>query len=314
MQDGTLHYWNPAAMDAPLRSVTGHQDTMLTLDVDTATGRIYSGDASGRVVMWTPTNDARTAFTAVTAKGEVPTKRAAAVVVCAGELLAASWDNTLRIGDAATAELKRTVPLPGQPKGIAVSAAAPGVRVVATGSALVVVAGDAAPGAPVAADWSPTCISMSADGTLVAVGGKDKKVHTYRVEGTSLTPDGETKEAAGEISAVAISPDGKYIAAGDAVKEVRLYSTGAGKETLMSGKWVFHTTRVTGLKWSPDSRHVATVGTDRRLCVWSPTSDSPVLVQDLANPQPFADVAWADNSSVWTLGTDGVASFRTLTL
>lgn len=225
-----------------------------------------------------------------------------------------SWDDKLRLGDAATGEIKAVLATPGQPKGVALSPGRPSQRAVATGSHVLIVHGSEVAKSLEAA-WGPTCVDASADGSLIAVGGKDKKVHFFTVaaDGT-LAPDGETKECGGEITVVGFSPDGSMVAAGDALREVRLYSSGAGKEAIKTSKWMNHTTRVTGLKWSPDGRHIATVSIDRRLCVWDPTSDVAKLSIDLAHPQPFAAVAWADATTVWTLGQDGIATRRVLTL
>ena len=52
------------------------------------------------------------------------------------------------------------------------------------------------------------------------------------------------------MSAVAFSPDGALLAGGDAIRDVRLYSTADGS-CLNSGKWQSHTTRITGIAWSP---------------------------------------------------------------
>ncbi len=141
-----------------------------------------------------------------------------------------------------------------------------------------------------AAPYTPTSVAVSATADLVAVGADDKKIHFYRlaVDGT-LTAAFETREAgmragtpviaalftflplsrnllaacllaplcaylhvhhaAGAVSAVAFSPDGALLAAGDALRDVRLYNTADGA-CLNSGKWVSHTTRVTGIAWS----------------------------------------------------------------
>lgn len=316
--DGTLNYINPAdtAATEPQARVRGHQAPATVFDYDQATGRIYSADAAGRTCVWSPSDEARTTYVASVATGEVATKKASAIAVRGAELAVGAWDDKLRVGDAATGELKATIALPGQPKGIAIHPANPAIKFVATTSAIVIVSGSAVSGAPIAAPWNPTCIDISADGSILAVGGKDKKVHVYKVAAAdgALTPDGETAEFGAEISVVGISPDGKQIAAGDGLREVRLYGSGEGKPGIRVSRWMNHTTRVTGLKWSPDGRHIATVSTDRRLCVWVPEADAPKVSIDLAYPQPYAGVTWADNNTIWTLGTDGVMVRKVLAL
>jgi WD40 repeat protein len=317
LQDGTLTYLKPSAAAeadaAPAARIVGHQAAMHFIDVDPSTGEIVTGDVAGRVCVWRPTDEAHTVYTATVLKGDVPTKKVAGVTGRGGEVAVVSWDDKLRIGEAASNALKAAVAMPGQPKGIAVAASNPKIKVVVTGSAIVVVDGAAAP-VSTPAVFGPTCVDISADGSVVAVGGKDRKIHVYKLAAGVLTADGETKEFGGELSVVAVHPDGSAVAGGDAVRDVRLYSTGADKAAIRVGRWVYHTTRVTGLKWSPNGRHLVSVSTDRRLCVWDPNSDAPKLSIDLANPAPFAAVAWADDNTVWTVGIDGVALRRSLAL
>jgi WD repeat-containing protein 1 (actin-interacting protein 1) len=315
-QDGTLNLWDPSKADAaaPVSRVRGHAAPVTSIAYDLKTGSIVSADVGGRVVVSRPRDEGRTVYDSAVVEGDLPTKKATGVAVAGGEMAVISWDDKLRIGDAVTGAIRATLPLPGQPKGVAVSEARPTQRVVVTGAAVLVFNAGAL-AATVDAPWAPTCVDVTADGSLVGVGGKDKKIHFFHAAADgSLTADGETKECTGELSVVGFSPDGSLVAGGDAVREVRLYSTAAGKETLKSSRWMNHTTRVTGLKFSPDGRFIATVSTDRRLCVWDPATDAPKLSVDLANPVPFAGVVWADPTTIWTLGVDGVATRRVLTL
>jgi WD40 repeat protein len=56
---------------------------------------------------------------------------------------------------------------------------------------------------------------------------------------------------------MAFSPDGALLAVGDAIRDVRLFRTDDAT-CLNSGKWQWHTTRVTALSWN-------STGTVRRL-------------------------------------------------
>lgn len=316
--DGTLNYFDAADITTgPVRRVYGHVATVTAMSYDDRSGEFVSGDASGRVMRWTPTDAIRTIYIANPVTGDVPTKKIAAVLNLGEQLTVASWDDKQRIGSAVTGELKpgTAVALPGQPKGVASPAAHPNIRVTVTGSA-VVVFNDGAIASNTPAAYGPTCVDVSADGSIVVVGGNDKKLHFYTLNaGTgALAAAGDSNEFHGALSVVTIAPDGRTVAAGDQHREVRLYSTGADHAALRTGRWTSHTTRVTGLKFSPNGRHIASVSIDRRLCVWSPASDAPVLSIDLANPVPFAGVVWADDTTIWTMGTDGVLVRRVLTL
>ena len=317
--DGTLNVFNAADVGAgPVSRIEGHQAHANCLELDRASGNIYTGCAGGRLCVWRPLDEARTVYEAKVARGEVASKKAAAVCLSGGFVAIAAWDDKMRIGDAATGELQRTVALGAQPKGIAACALVPGVFVVATGAAVMAVrAADGAVLATVPCPWAPTCVDAAEGAPVVAVGGADKRVHVFALgaDGSSLAEQGEpSKDAPAAISVVAVARDGATVAAGDAQREVRLYSTGGAKEALKTGKWMNHTTRVTGLKWSPSGKHLASVSTDRRLCIWSPDQDAAVLSMDLAGPQPFTACAWADENSLWLLGIDGVAVLKRVAL
>lgn len=320
--DGTLNYFTVATLaSGPSRRVSGHNEPMVALECDPATGVLVTGCSGGKVCAWRPKDEGRTLYTAQALGGaHAPTKKCSSVALSGSSHFAVgAWDDKLRCGvvGGGGAELTVTVPLGGQPKGVASSPATPDVYFVATSSALLVVTGGAVV-STTQAPWKPTCVALSLDGKQVAVGGEDRKVHFFTFNpATPTTPPTEvgvgSKEAGSPPSCLAFSPDAATLAMGDAGREVRLYAT-ASRECTVSGRWMAHTTRVTGLKWSPNGLYIATVASDRRLVIWDPTADSPKLTFDLAHAQPFAAVAWASNTELWALGTDGVAVKKTLVL
>ena len=315
--EGTINIFNAADITSgPVKRIEGHQADANCITVDRTTGNVYTACSGGRLVVWRPKDEARTIYEAEVATGEVATKKAAAVCLSGGNIAVAAWDDKLRIGDAITGVLSKTVALGGQPKGVAASGANPGIFIVATGSALLSVkASDGSILSTVPCPWTPSCVDAS-EGTaspgIVCVGGQDKKVHVFSLsaEGTLAESGEPTKEAPAAISVVAIAKDGACVAAGDTQREIRVYSTAASRDTLVTGKWMNHTTRVTGLKWSPSGKVLASVSTDRRLCLWDLNEASAKLSQDLAGPQPFVSCVWASEDELWLLGSDGVATLK----
>jgi WD40 repeat protein len=315
--EGTLNVFDAANVGAgPVSRVYGHREAASHIARDAATGALFTGCAGGRVCRWAPLDAERSRFAAALATGELPTKKVAALDVRDGLLAVAAWDDKLRTGDAGTGALTTSTPLGAQPKGLVILP--DGSVLVATGAALLIVGRGGAVAHTLPAPWGPTCVDASADGSVIAVGGADKRVHLFSRGaggggGGALAEAGVTKEANAAVSVVAVEPCGERVAAGDAGREIRLYKA-ASAETLVSGRWMAHTTRVTGLKWSPSGAWIASVSSDRRLAVWDAAADSPKLTIDLAHAQPFAAVVWAGESEIWTLGTDGVATKRALAL
>jgi WD40 repeat protein len=321
--EGTLNFFNPADVAAgPTRRVWGHNAPLVALECSPSAGggsdALVTACAGGRLCVWAPKDEAGTLYEATAVTGaHAPTKKCAGIALAGGLLAVASWDDKLRLGRVSPPELTASVALGAQPRGVAASPAAPEVRVVVTAGGVLSVAGGAVVG-NVAVGWRPTCCDVSSGlsggALLVVVGGEDKKVHFFTLDPASgaLQEVGEAaKEASAAISCVAISPDGAHVAVGDAGREVRLFAA-ATRECLVSGRWMAHTTRVTGLKWSPNGACIASVASDRRLAVWTPGEDTPKLTMDLAHAQPFAGCSWASNTELWVLGTDGVAEKKKL--
>lgn len=301
---GALNFFR-AGETEPFRVVVGHQAPINALAFDESTSRLVTVCSAGRVLHWTPSGPGADQLTAAPFLGEHHGGKATAVVVSGGQVATIGWDDRLRIADGATGDLIAVVPVGAQPRSVAVGVSRPHIRVVATSSVVKVFANERLAFEEPAA-YAPTVVAVAPGSDLVAVGGEDRKVHFYRlaVDG-SLAAAFETREAAGAISALAFSPDGALLAGGDATRDVRLYNTSDGA-CLNSGKWVSHTTRVTSIAWSPSGDRLVSVGTDRRVCIWSPTSDDPVHKIELAHEKPLSGVAWQREGVFWTLSTDGV--------
>lgn len=277
--DGTLRFFDPDGGDAPTRAVYGHQQAITAMAFDSATGRLFTTCAAGRMCVWHPTTEAGDSFEAAISGGEQHSKKAIAVAVAGSEAVSASWDRKLRVVDTMSGECTAVIAADCEPRALVASATNPEMRIAASNSAIKVFLG-ATQASETAAPWSPTCLSLSANGTLLAVGGEDKRVHFFAVAADgSLTAAGESPECAGAVSTVAVSPDNVTVAAGDALREVALFNSST-KERVTPSRWQSHTTRVTAIAWRPSGSHLVSVSTDRRLCIWDPSSPAPAKKTD----------------------------------
>jgi len=303
--DGNLNIFPPGA-DAPALVVTGHQAPITTFAFDqSGTGKLFTGCSAGKLCQWAAAPGADDKFVAAALPGEHHGGKVVGVAVANGQLATVAWDDKLRIADADSGDVIGTVATGGQPRGLAASPERASLRVVITSSAIKVfigatLASETAPG------FAPTAVSFSPSGGKLAVGGDDAQVHLYTVDvAGNLTAGPVSPAVGGPISVLSFSPDGTLIATGDAVRDVRLYSA-EDASVVKSGKWQNHTTRITGLAWHPNSSALVTVSIDRRICVWSPSSDIALKSIDLAHAAPLSCVGWQSETHFWTLSTDGI--------
>jgi WD repeat-containing protein 1 (actin-interacting protein 1) len=60
----------------------------------------------------------------------------------------------------------------------------------------------------------------------------------------------------GAVTCLEYSPDGVHLAAGDAAREVNVWTRGGDWSAKIQGLWQFHTSTIYCLAWCPDSRYV----------------------------------------------------------
>jgi WD40 repeat protein len=96
----------------------------------------------------------------------------------------------------------------------------------------------------------------------LASAGADRKVKLWAMPGRELK---HTLDAADNVRALALSPDGKLLAVGDDTNSIRLIDTTSGKET---GKLDRHTDWILCLDYSPDGTRLASGSYDGHMIIW----------------------------------------------
>jgi hypothetical protein len=231
-------------------------------------------------------------------------------------------DNVIRLWDTATGKLRCSIPQSGTMRFPHPHAFSPDGRVLATDSSSqdksAIHLCETATGKELGKlSWqdgsSPSCLVFSPAGKYLlashGAGGKDTGVQPEDVglrlwdlaSGRELQ---RFKTSAWDIRAVAISPDGKTLAAG-ADNTVLLWELASGKER---GRFPGHNEWVWSLAWSPSGRLLASGSLDHTALVWDVTgvSQDGKLPTHTSRPE--------DIEGLWTeLGSeDGIRAYRAM--
>ena len=230
-----------------------------------------------------------------------------------GRMLASgSEDHSIRVWDAATGKLLRT--LEGHSRPVRSVAFSPDGRTLASGSVddsirvweaatgelLRTLEGHSGPVASVA---------FSPDGRTLASGSLDYSIRVWEAGAGKLlrTLEGHS----GRVYSVAFSPDGGTLASGAADASIRVWEAGTGKllRTLEG-----HSGSVYSVAFSPDGRTLASGSWDHSIRVWEAGtgrllrtlegySDSVSSVAFSPDGRTLASGSWDHSIRVWETGT-----------
>jgi len=142
----------------------------------------------------------------------------------------------------------------------------------------------------------PVLAVASAGGPVLASGGADHKVVLWEL------PDGKvlhTLDAGAPVRALAMSPDGKTVAAGGDGPAIRLWDVATGKSAASDGLRA-HTDWLLGLAFSPDGKQLAASGYDGIVRVWE-VGTGKKLLEVPGKPPPPPKTPPGPPNIVWSV-------------
>ncbi|KAA0169622.1 hypothetical protein FNF27_06917 [Cafeteria roenbergensis] len=304
---GAINVIDPTAAD-PKAVVTGPAGAVTSLAA--AGASFVTGDAAGDASLWSR-GEGREGFVAVRATGAAHGKRVSCVAASADRFVTGAYDDTLRFGSVAGPEFSGSATVGALPRAVTLVPACPEVAVVATSK--FVKSFSTASGAElgvIPAPWEGRAVAASPTEAVIFVGGEDGSVHRVSVSsaGAIETSSTAADKMRAAVASLAVSPDGKHLAVGDAAREVQVLDA-ASLEPIVKSKWTAHTSRVVALAFSPSGDVLASSGVDRHVFFWSVTENHPIKRCNVAIAAPATGLVWeADGSAVWVSASNGVVT------
>ena len=278
--------------------VKTHMGEPFAVGCDFSTKDVYVGDAYGGVTRY----DEKANGEHVSGKGH--TEKCNYVVARKGKVFTSGFDDTVKGIEGTT--FKHSVSLGGQPKYIQSALEKPEYVAFVTAKKIgIIKEGSMVGSLDVNFEAQGIAISPKLDYLVV---GEKAKVCQARVFAVSpdfkITPtDKVLPELLAAPICMSFSHDGKYLAIGDALKEVSLWD-GATFAPIVRQKWVFHTSSVTSLAWSPDSQFIVSGSIDSHAYIWNPANIMKKTKISFAHKTGVNGVDWVGPNSVVTCGAD----------
>jgi WD40 repeat protein len=308
--NGNINHFSPDS-NLPVRVTQGHQTAITSVKVNRESGLMYTGSTDGVVCCTDVNTGVSTRLSGPSSLksvcGGVHTGKVVGLAVCNNtQLLSIGWDDKLRTADLANNEFHAEAACAGQPSAIACAGE---LTVVTSGNdvGLFVNHGAERIGGLTGLSYLPTSVALVSDGSEVAVGGDDNKTHIYSVADGVLT-EVNTIETRSCVTALAYHPNNNVLAIGDKGRQVEVYERGSW-EAVVRGKWVFHTSQVTSLAWSPDGSFLASGSVDANIFLWDFNKPTAKLQLPFAHTGGVLGLDWLSNDRLVSVGNDNCFNF-----
>ncbi|VDK51990.1 unnamed protein product [Anisakis simplex] len=287
------------------KTIKGHNKpiTALTVSIDKSTA--FTADFEGNITRWNLSNGESERISPPVHKSQVSSLSISAE----GMLVSVGWDDSIAFTENVFNDIDGVHPdnmkLSSQPRGLSMSADSKTVVVACHKSIYLFNNRKLAITHDI--PYEASCISITADGKDIAVGGQDCKLRIFGVSGTQLVQKKELDHL-GAITSVAWSPDGSHLVATDTARRVIPYSVENDFAIATEKEWTFHTARVNCCAWSDDGNYVATGGLDTNIIVWDMknTGEHPVIIRGAHSMSPVNGIAWLGPRKLLSAGQDSV--------
>ncbi|KAL9602083.1 MAG: hypothetical protein Q9219_002079 [cf. Caloplaca sp. 3 TL-2023] len=281
---------------APRRIVHGHDKNITAV---TASGSksseptLFTGSSDGRICSWGISTGAAELIDGNGHSNYVSSLSSSP----SGHIYSVGWDDTLRsIDTSAIVFTDQATNTDGQPKGVATIT--DGLTAVATHKSISLYQNGQKQKDTSFKTISPTTIA--ANESLIAIAGDDASLHI--LSPTSLDAKHKLPSLGSNISALAFSPTGEYLAAGFSNGKISVFNTESWEVAI--SRWSSHTGRVTGIGWNREGTYAVSGGLDTNVYVWSVRKPGMRVGKTNAHKDGVNGVVWVGEGKVVSVGGD----------
>ncbi|KAJ1724742.1 WD40 repeat-like protein [Coemansia erecta] len=300
--------------DAPVRVVTGHQRPITAAAMtggQQGQQQLYTASYDGKLCRWDWTQDDTrgVARRVEGAKSGVQVDAAAA----AGQdhVALAYMDGTLCTVASDGAAMAQAAGLGSGARSLAVNASGTCVAALTDDTLVAVRQGQRTRLSPPDTTSPASAVAFDQHSGVLALGFMDMMVRMYTLDAElALVPAGRIISGhQREPTALAFSPDGRWLASGDAQGKIIAtdVAPGDGAAAMPPRRWGRHTARIYALAWAPDSVRAASASLDGHVYVWSTAAATTARPVDIpaAHVGGVRAVFFPRASTVVSAGADG---------
>eukprot|EP00605_Chrysophyceae_sp_TOSAG23-4_P001200 GSChrysophyteH1.ASY1.ANO1.1309.1 assembled CDS len=195
-------------------------------------------------------------------------------------IISCGWDDVVRFGSIDGSRITYSdsdnIALPSQPRAMS-TPSADGLIAVLTKDKVVFVDAQKKSSCGISAysGFEGKSITINSTASQIAIGGTDMKTHIFAIN-TTDSANISMGDALTEIvtrspvSALAYTAAGDMLAIGDQNQQIEVYST-SNWDTVVKGRWVFHTSQITSLQWSQSGTYLVSGSLDESVYLWNVT-------------------------------------------
>lgn len=144
-------------------------------------------------------------------------------------------------------------------------------------------------------------VDINTELSKVCIGLDESKVMVYDIKGDQLEEYGYFPTN-GRVTDIKFSPDNQYVAIASAKKQVKIIQTSDFKTEKQN--YSFHSVKVNCLSWTPDSKYIASCGTDGHVFIYNlDKAHSPIHLRGAhAQSIDVTSCQFKDSSTLLTTG------------